>query len=65
MSTNLYIVTPPRKRAVFVKAYSPKWAAQQGCTMTHSSAKWAWVRPVVYGRALRAERVTVYRGVGR
>ena len=60
-----YSVTVPRKGKAVVKAYSPEWAAVQGTNLLNCTSKWAWVRRIDYRHKVNAEKVRIYRGIGR
>ena len=60
-----YIISIPRRGRAKVKAYSPAWAARQGCNVLRVPCqRWAWVGEVRHGRLLRMSREQVYRGLG-
>lgn len=53
------------KKALIVNAYSPSWGAVQYCNIVDSQSTFVWVKRVYGKRLLKAEKVRVFRGVGR
>jgi len=66
VSLKTYIISIPRRGRVKVKAYSPNWAARQGCNALRvPTQKWAWVGEIARGgRLMKMSREKVYRGLG-